>query len=166
VLVEAFLPGREFTVGIVGTGRSAQSVGVLEVVLLSNAERDVYSYENKENCELCIKYVRVEDAEAVRAEEVALAAWRGLNCRDGGRVDLRSDADGNPQFLEVNPLAGLHPEHSDLPILCTQVGIPYVELIRRIVDSTVTRVGDGKEIRLCLPQRPKVSKPARSSRKP
>jgi D-alanine-D-alanine ligase len=165
VLVETFLSGREFTVGIVGTGRSAESVGVLEVVLLSNAEKDVYSYENKENCELCIKYIRADDAEALRAEEVALAAWRGLNCRDGGRVDLRSDADGNPQFLEVNPLAGLHPEHSDLPILCTHVGIPYLELIRRIVDSTLTRVRDGMEIRLGPPRGLKKSGPARSSRK-
>ena len=40
---------------------------------------------------------------------MALAAWRALGCRDGGRVDLRRDAGGRPQFLEVNPLAGLHP---------------------------------------------------------
>ena len=65
----------------------------------------------------------------------------------------------------MNPLAGLHPEHSDLPFLCTQVGIPYVELIRRIVDSTLTRVRDGVEIRLGPPRGPKKSGPARFSRK-
>jgi D-alanine-D-alanine ligase len=42
--------------------------------------------------------------------------------------------------MEVNPLAGLHPEHSDLPILATKLGIEYVELIRRIVDSAAPRV--------------------------
>ena len=60
---------------------------------------------------------------------MALAAWRALGCRDGGRVDLRQDAGRRPQFLEVNPLAGLHPTHSDLPIMCTLAGIPYDELI-------------------------------------
>ena len=53
---------------------------------------------------------------------MGLAAWRGLSCRDAGRVDLRADAEGRLQILEINPLAGLHPSHSDLPILWTQVG--------------------------------------------
>jgi D-alanine-D-alanine ligase len=55
-------------------------------------------------------------------------------------VDLRTDAQGMPKFLEVNPLAGLHPEHSDLPIICTLNGIPYGELIARIVASARKRV--------------------------
>jgi D-alanine-D-alanine ligase len=63
-----------------------------------------------------------------------------LGCRDGGRVDLRCDEKGKPHFLEVNPMAGLHPEHSDLPILSTQLGIPYDRLIQRILDSAAPRV--------------------------
>jgi len=55
-------------------------------------------------------------------------------------VDLRCDEKGKPYFLEVNPLAGLHPEHSDLPILCTHLGIPYVQLIDRIFSSAAKRV--------------------------
>jgi D-alanine-D-alanine ligase len=140
VLVETFLPGREFTVGILGTGEDAEAVATIEVVLLSDAEQDVYSYVNKERCEELVQYVHVGHDEAKEAEELALAAWRGLGCRDGGRVDVRADAQGGMNFLEVNPLAGLHPEHSDLPILCTKVGIPYVELIRRIMDSALRRV--------------------------
>jgi len=141
VLVETFLPGREFTVGIVGTGAAAVALGVLEVVLLDGAEQAAYSYVNKERCEELVKYVLVDDEESAAAKDLALAAWRGLGCRDGGRVDLRADADGRPKFLEVNPLAGLHPEHSDLPILCTQLGIPYLELIRMIVQSAAKRIG-------------------------
>jgi len=80
------------------------------------------------------------DRRVAETERVALAAWRALGCRDGGRVDLRCDAAGQPQFLEVNPLAGLHPEHSDLPILATKVGMSYRELLGRIVDSAATRV--------------------------
>ncbi len=91
VLLESYLPGREFTVGIVGTGANAHSVGVIEVILLDTAERHAYSYVNKEKCEELVEYRKVSDGEALKAEETALAAWRGLGCRDGGRVDLRSD---------------------------------------------------------------------------
>ena len=76
---------------------------------------------------------------AKEAEALALAAWTGLGCRDAGRIDLRADAEGRLLVLEANPLPGLHPSHSDLPMLCTAVGIPYVELIRRIIESASLR---------------------------
>ena len=74
------------------------------------------------------------------AELIALDAWRILGCRDAGRIDLRCDAAGNPQFIEVNPLAGIHPEHSDLPIICTKKGISYRDLIEEIVQSAAARI--------------------------
>lgn len=140
VLVETFLPGREFTVGIVGTGEDAKAIGVLEVVLLKKAEQDVYSYVNKEKCEELVEYRLAEDAMAKAAANVAIASWRALGCRDAGRIDLRSDEKGQPHFIEVNPLAGIHPEHSDLPILCTKVGISYKELIQSIMQSAEKRL--------------------------
>lgn len=142
VLVEEYLPGREFTVGLLGTGEAAEVLGTLEIILLPNAESGCYSYVNKERCEDLVEYrlVRPDDPEVKAAESIALKAWRCLNGRDAGRIDLRSDASGNPQFLEANPLAGLHPQHSDLPMLATAVGMSYVELIRRIVDSAISRV--------------------------
>lgn len=143
VLVETFLPGREFTIALVGTGSEARVVGTMEIILLAQAEAEVYSYVNKENCEQLVKYrhPRPEDDEEVaRAEAIALAAWQALGCRDAGRIDIRSDAKGCPQFLEVNPLAGLHPEHSDLPMICTAAGMPYVDLIERIVQSAERRI--------------------------
>lgn len=140
VLVESYLPGREFTVGILGTGSQAAPVGVMEVVLLKDAERGVYSYLNKEHCEKYVQYRLVEDAQAQEAAEVALKAWQGLGCRDAGRVDLRVDAGGRPNFMEVNPLAGLHPEHSDLPILCGMVGLTYLALIENIMRSALGRL--------------------------
>ncbi len=141
VLVEAFLPGREFTVGIVGNGPAARSIGIMEVLLLPHSEPEVYSYHNKEFCEELVEYRKVDDAEARQAEATALAAWQGLACRDGGRVDLRSDANGIPNFIEVNPLAGLHPEHSDLCIIATKYGISYQELLSEIVTAAITRLG-------------------------
>lgn len=147
VLVEAWLPGREFTVGIVGTGRDARIVGVLEVQLRPAAEAGVYSLLNKEKCEELVDYRLVDDAEARRAAAVALAAYRVLEARDAGRVDLRSDAAGEPHFLELNPLAGLHPTHSDLPILAGLAGWSYDTLIATIVESCITRSG----LRAALP---------------
>jgi len=140
VLIETFLPGREFTVGIVGTGEDAKAIGVLEVVLLKNAEQEVYSYVNKEKCEELVEYRLMEDDMAKAAANVAVASWRALGCRDAGRIDLRSDEKGQPHFIEVNPLAGIHPEHSDLPILCSKVGIPYKELIKSIMQSAEKRL--------------------------
>ncbi len=139
VLVETFLSGREFTVGITGTGPEARVLAVLEVALGERAEAGAYSYVNKEECEDRIRYSLADDGEATAAAAVALAAWRALGCRDGGRVDLRSDAACRPHFLEVNPLAGLHPQHSDLPIMCTLAGIGYDALIGRIVESALRR---------------------------
>ena len=153
VLVEPFLPGREFTVGLIGTGSAAEVLGTMEVHLSKDAEPDVYSYTNKENSEELVSYRLVrpaQDAVVAQAETVALRAWRTLGCRDAGRVDIRCDAGGKPQFMEVNPLAGLHPQHSDLPILCTHLGIGFVQLIERIVSSARRRLCNAGAARKCF----------------
>jgi len=140
VLVETFLSGREFTVGITGEGESTRSVGIVEVILHSNSEQDAYSYLNKKLYEDRVKYLRVSDPEAKAAEELSIAAWKALGCRDAGRVDVRSNGNGQVNFIEVNPLAGLNPVHSDLPIICQQYGIPFRELIRSIMDHALRRI--------------------------
>lgn len=139
VLVETYLPGDEYTVGIVGTDSAARSVGILEVRVKT---RDaVYSYESKERCEEMVDYTLAELSPEQERDvvDVALNAWRGLGCRDGGRVDLKLDKNGSAQFLEVNPLAGLNPVHSDLPIMCSLAGHSYGELISWIMDSALRR---------------------------
>ena len=139
VLVETYLPGREFTVGIVGNGEAAQVVGVCEILLNPKAEANIYSLHNKELCEELVTYTRADDPEAQAAGERALAAYYALECRDAARIDFRSNAHGEPYFLEANPLAGLHPHHSDLPILAAQNGIGFVELIGMILDAALAR---------------------------
>jgi len=141
VLVETYLPGREFTVGIVGNGEAARVVGVCEILLKEHAEANIYSLHNKELCEDLVIYSRADDAEARVAGTRALAAYRALECRDAARIDFRSNQAGELFFLEANPLAGLHPHHSDLPILAAQNGIPYVELIGLILDAGLARYG-------------------------
>lgn len=150
VLVETFLPGREFTVGLLGSGAETEVLGTLEIVLLGSAEPEIYSYANKELCEERVEYRSVRaanDATVAAAERLARSAWIALGCRDGGRIDLRCDAAGEPQFLEANPLAGLHPTHSDLPMLATAVGVSYEVLIGRILDSASTRCPPGESLR-------------------
>jgi D-alanine-D-alanine ligase len=143
VLVETYLPGREFTVGIIGTGARARVPGVMEVHFTAKAEAGGYSYLNKEDWHGRIEYRLADDDMARQAAATALAAWRGLGCRDGGRIDLRADAAGRPQFIEVNPLAGIRPDHSDLPILCALAGLPYRDLIAGIMDSARRRLAGG-----------------------
>ncbi len=141
VLVETFLPGREFTVGIIGNGADAGSIGVMEVILLDNSESDVYSYHNKAYFEELVEYRKVDDPEARKAIEVALACYVALGCNDAGRVDLRSDANGQPNFIEINSLAGLNPEISDLAILAGKYDIGYQQLINRIIGAAMKRLG-------------------------
>lgn len=140
VLVERFLPGREFTVGILGTARKASAIATLEIDLLPGADAEVYSYRNKEQCEELVKYRLLDDPRLRRrVESMALRAWRVLGCRDAGRIDVRLDDKGIANFIEVNPLAGLHPEHSDLPIMATMIGMDYVSLIGGIMNSAKVR---------------------------
>ena len=137
-LVETFLPGREVTVGVVGTGARAEALGVLEAAF---AKPDaVYGLPEKADFQPWVEYRLADGALAAEAERLALAAWRGLGCRDGGRVDLRCDADGRLHVLEINVIPGLRPSFSDLCVLCDLRGIPYGALIERIVASALERV--------------------------
>ncbi|MEC9369009.1 MAG: D-alanine--D-alanine ligase [Pseudomonadota bacterium] len=143
VIVESYLPGREFTVGIVGNGTKAQVIGVVEIIVKPNGKDDVYSFANKENCETRVIYQLAKDGEARAAGVAALAAYRSLECRDAARLDFRSDERGQPHFLEANPLAGLHPEHSDLPISARLAGKTYDWLMGEIVHAAMNRYGKG-----------------------
>jgi D-alanine-D-alanine ligase len=117
--LKEFLPGREFTVGIFKTGNEAKAIGTIEIISERvKTDSVAYSLNNKEHYEHLVEYRLVNDSTAEKAEEIAMAAWRGLGCRDAGRIDLRVDDQGIPNFIEVNPLAGIRPVHSDLCILC------------------------------------------------
>ncbi|MBF0467879.1 MAG: hypothetical protein HQK61_03195 [Desulfamplus sp.] len=174
VLVEKFLPGREFTVGIAGTGKDARVLGTMEILLLEQAEKGVYSFVNKEDWKKRVAYRPLISASPKTAlspaspissvkstspkipanektppavdslvfevEKLALESWKVLECRDGGRIDIRCDENGIPCFIEVNPLAGLRPGYSDLPVLCSFFNISYLELIRLILDSASKRI--------------------------
>jgi len=140
VLVETYLPGREFTVGIIGSGSNAKVVGVMEIVITAKATENTYSYHTKENWRGIVEYPLATGDEEKKCAEIALRAWQSLGCSDGGRVDLKMDANGIPNFIEVNPLAGINPEHSDLPMLAGKKGISFEQLIDMIMKSALKRV--------------------------
>ena len=141
VLVEEYLPGREFTTGILGTGSEARVLGTMEIRILDIASATDYSFDVKEQCESCVDYAPLEQGPLRETvEAVALDSYRVLECRDAGRVDIRLDRHGQPAFLEVNPLPGLHPTHSDLPMIATQEGMAYNDLIGCMITSAARRV--------------------------
>jgi D-alanine-D-alanine ligase len=139
VLVEEFLPGREFTVGITGTGDHAAVLGIIEIVPTEKYVGEAYGYENKSDWEGKLDIVPVDDAEARAAGAVALAGWRVLRCRDGGRADVRLDRHGQPRFIEVNPLAGIRPGYSDLCFIADFQKVSYQQLIGKFLDSFLAR---------------------------
>ncbi|HEY6346588.1 MAG TPA: ATP-grasp domain-containing protein [Bryobacteraceae bacterium] len=147
VLIETFLPGREFTVGVVGTGPQARVLGVMEIVFHdmshNRGEPKIYSYANKRDYLTRVSYCLADEETTRCAADIALRVWNELGCRDAGRIDLRCDVHGNLNFLEINPLAGLHPVDSDLVILCRLVGIDHASLIETILASAQERVISG-----------------------
>lgn len=145
VLVEEFLPGREFTAGVVGTGNDAKVVGVMEIIIKDTRHDDGYSYRNKIDYVHTVEYKLADEAARTQCSELALKIWRGLGCRDGGRVDMKMDSEGIACFIEVNPLAGLNPVHSDLPILSRMNGLEYDRLVKMIFTSAIERISQRGE---------------------
>jgi len=142
VLVEEYLPGREFTTGILGSGAAARVLGSMEIRILPNASAADYSFDVKERCESCVEYTPLEHGRLRETvEALALESYRVLECRDAGRVDIRLDRQDRPAFMELNPLPGLHPTHSDLPMIAAQEGMAYKELIGSIIASAALRMG-------------------------
>ena len=137
-LVEEYLPGREFTVGVIGSGEDSLAIGGMEIECMNNLP---YSVEFKENYQEFCKYIPMARELADECKSVALRVWKALGGVDGGRVDVKADRTGRMCFMEVNPLAGLHPVHSDLPILSRMINIDYQKLIEMIMKSALKRYG-------------------------
>src|SRR6185436_7640712 len=142
VLVESFLPGREFTVGVLGGGTQARVLGLLEVY--SSSPGGINTSADKEEWEqhLPNHFGPVADAAIVGpVADLALAAYQAMQCQGVGRVDVRCDQDGHPFLLEINPLPTLHPTHSALPLIARQARLSYEALLDEILDNARQRWG-------------------------
>lgn len=140
VIVEQFVPGREITVGVVGS----EVLGILEVVPRGGKNPEfIYSLEVKRDFERQVEYVTPPPAPKVilqKIEETAMRVFQILECRDVARLDFRLTETGVPFFLEANPLPGLSPSTGDLPILARLLGISYTDLIGRILSAALLRL--------------------------
>jgi len=109
----------------------------MEVICANNLP---YSVEVKENYLEYCTYKPLGDEITDECKSVALNAWRALDAVDAGRVDLKADRNGRICFIEANPLAGLNPVHSDLPILARMYGIQYQTLMEMIMKAAIKRI--------------------------
>lgn len=144
LLVEEFVSGPEFTVGILGNENPAV-LGVMQIEIKgSTLEEAIYSLEVKREWEERVSYhcpPPVDPSLLKRIGEVALRAYRILECRDVSRVDIRVGKDEIPYFLEINPLPGLSPIYGDLPIMAGRMGWDYAKLIKTIFYHALKRNG-------------------------
>ncbi|MSQ33311.1 MAG: ATP-grasp domain-containing protein [Dehalococcoidia bacterium] len=140
-LVEEFIEGDEYTVGLIGNA-PAQVIGVMRILPKQPSPDFIYTVEVKRDWERLVDYEcppKVPAPLRRRLEGLALAAYRTLGVRDLARVDFRVDGAGTPFFLEVNPLPGLAPHYGDLPLLAQKMGWSYEGLIKAILAAAGER---------------------------
>jgi D-alanine-D-alanine ligase len=150
-LVEAFLAGREFTVGLLGNGDSVETLPIVEITFehLPAHSRKIYSYEAKwlwDDPHHPVEVFRcpapIAPALADEINALCKQAYHALRCRDWARIDVRLDLHHRPHIIEVNPLPGILPnpdEHSCLPMAARQAGLSYTQLIHRVLDEALKR---------------------------
>ncbi|MBN2484253.1 MAG: KamA family radical SAM protein [Candidatus Omnitrophica bacterium] len=145
VLIEEFLPHDEITVGICGNGHDARVIGMMKIgPRQASNDPFIYSIENKRQWQKAVAYYPQDAiAEEVRARvvEYALKAFSALELRDIARIDFRLDKDNVPKVIDINPLPGLSPLYSDLPILYRLHGGSYRQLVRMLLKAAFTRYG-------------------------
>ena len=143
VLVEAFLPGREFTVALLGDHDAPRLLPPMEIVFSPEAgPTPVYSFEHKLETDRSVHYqvpAEVSDELLAAIQEAALGAFLALGCRDVARIDLRLDAAGAVHFIECNPLPGITPGYSDLCKIASAEGLSYPDLIAAIIAPALAR---------------------------
>ena len=152
-LVEAFLPGREFTVALLGNGAAVEVLPIVEILFdhLPKDCKHIYSYEAKWLWDVPSQPVEVFQCPAkldpvlqTEIETLCRRAYHALRCRDWARIDLRLDAAGRAHVLEINPLPGILPdpaEHSCFPLAARTAGLDYAQLINRVLDVALLRYG-------------------------
>jgi len=141
-LVEQYIAGREFTVGLLGE-RRPRVLPPMEIVFLDAGDATpVYSFDMKQEWSRRIRYevpARVSERESERLERSARECFSALGCRDVARLDFRMDAQGRVFFIESNPLPGLTPGWSDLVLIAQAAGLPYRDLIGEILSFGIRR---------------------------
>jgi D-alanine-D-alanine ligase len=141
-LVEEYVAGREFTVGMLGE-RRPRVLPPMEIVFVDpSMKHPIYSFEMKQDWDQRIRYdapAKIDDRTRRRIEEAARECFIALGCRDVARVDFRMDGQGRVYFIECNPLPGLTPGWSDLVMIAASAGMDYRTLIGEILAGAIRR---------------------------
>jgi len=144
-LIERFLPGREFTVGILGNGESAAVLPIMEIIFLDSfTPHRMYSFAVKQDWKRYVRYdapARIDPALKTEIEEMCLKAYEACKCRDAARLDVRLDGNGRPHLLDVNALPGICPGYSDLVFVAEAAGLSHAGLVGAILENAATRYG-------------------------
>jgi D-alanine-D-alanine ligase len=152
-LVEKFLPGREFTVALLGNGHEAQVLPIVEIQFeeLPGSINPIYSYEAKwiwdtveKPLEIFSCPAKVSASLKKKIQSVCRDAFAVLGVRDWCRIDVRLDESGEPNILELNPLPGILPNpdaNSCFPKAARTAGMTYDGLINRVLEIACQRVG-------------------------
>lgn len=147
LLVEEYITGREFTVGVLG-GSRPKVLPVMEIIFEKSAgEHPVYSFEHKLNFCDQVRYeipAKLDETLHRKLTRIAKTCFQSLHCRDVARIDFRMDEKGNIYFLECNPLPGLVPGWSDLTLMAKAGGMEYQELIANILAPALKRFHQNK----------------------
>jgi D-alanine-D-alanine ligase len=153
VLVERFLPGAEFTCGVLGNGERARVLPIVGMNFdsLPAGALPIYGFEAKwlwdrpeKPLEIFSCPARISAALRAEIETVVLRAYDVLGCRDWSRVDVRLDAAGRANVVEVNPLPGILPDPADnscLPKAARAAGLDYDALIGACLEAAAARQG-------------------------
>jgi D-alanine-D-alanine ligase len=151
-LVEEFLPGREFTVALIGNGSDLTVLPIVEINFdtLPAGVQPIYSYEAKwlwdqeeDPLQIFSCPAKLEPLLRLQIEDLCKSAFRALGCRDWCRIDVRLDIQGRPQVIELNPLPGILPrpeQNSCFPKAARAVGLSYDEMILAVVNAACARL--------------------------
>src|SRR4030042_1121802 len=141
VLVEEFIAGDEVTVSIIGNS-PPKILGIMRVLHRHGNTDFIYSLEVKRDWEQLVDYECPAQLETGILEEItnsSLKVFKVLGCRDLARLDFKLSSEGVPYFLEINPLAGLNPKSSDMPIMANKLGWTYQAIISAILNAALER---------------------------
>ncbi|MFH0899521.1 MAG: ATP-grasp domain-containing protein [Pseudomonadota bacterium] len=142
-LVEEYIPGREFTVGLLGE-RRPRVLPPMEICFKDTSkERPIYDFQVKQEWEKHVEYkcpAPLTQTESRLIERLARETFGALDCRDVARADLRMNPQGQIYVLEVNPLPGLTPDYSDLVLIAKAAGIDYRTLIGEVLAGGLKRM--------------------------
>jgi D-alanine-D-alanine ligase len=141
-LVEEYLPGREFTVALIGE-KKPRVLPPMEIVYKKSSDpHPIYSYQLKLDPRGEIENqvpAQIDEALKKDIEAVARGAFMALGCRDFARVDIRLNAQGKACFIECNPLPGLTPRWSDLCLITESMNMDYRSLISELISPCIRR---------------------------